>query len=94
MSRLKDSTKDNVGEKMILLLQLSLFLTIATLFVGVFRMSWVFLLISTFMSIPISYYLSGANNALKYASLSPIILLFLTIFMWFISKKIKKPIKG
>lgn len=79
---------------MILVLQLSLFLSLATFCIGVFRMSWIFLLVSAVTSIPIAFYLSGANNAWKYASLSPLMLLFLTIFMWFISKKIKRSHKG
>ncbi|MFJ5770098.1 hypothetical protein [Psychrobacillus sp. NPDC093180] len=72
---------------MLLLWQLSLFVSIATLFIGVAKTSWVFLLISTITFIPIAYYFSGANNAWKYVGLTPFFLLFLTILFWFIHKR-------
>lgn len=72
---------------MLLLWQLSLFVSILTLIVGFVKKSWVFLLISTFTFIPIAYYFLGANNAWKYVGLTPVILLVLTILLWFISKK-------
>ena len=78
---------------MLLLWQLSLFVSIVTLLVGVVKKSWVFLLISTITFIPIAYYFLGANNAWKYVGLTPVILLVLTILIWFISKKIRS-IKG
>jgi len=79
---------------MLLLWQLSLFVSTATLLVGVVKTSWIFLLISTITFIPIAYYFSGANNVWKYVGLTPIILLFLTIFIWFISKKKMSAYKG
>ena len=78
---------------MLLLWQLSLFISIGTLIVGVGKKSWVFLLISTITFIPIAYYFSGANNAWKYVGWTPVILLVLTILFWFISKKSVRSIK-
>ena len=75
------------GGQMFLLWQLSLFVSTATLLVGIVKKSWIFLLISTITFLPIAYYFSGANNAWKYVGLTPVILLFLTILIWFISKK-------
>lgn len=72
---------------MLLLWQISLFVSIATLFVGVAKTSWVSLLISTITFIPIAYYFSGANNAWKYVSLTPFFLLILTILFGFIHKR-------
>ncbi|MEK4486097.1 hypothetical protein MHH81_10975 [Psychrobacillus sp. FSL H8-0484] len=79
---------------MLLLWQLSLFVSITTLLVGVVKTSWVFLLISTITFIPIAYYFSEANNAWKYVGLTPVILLVLTILIWFISKKKMSAFKG
>jgi len=73
--------------KMLLLWQISLFVSIATLLVGVVKKSWVFLLISTITFIPLAYYFSGANNAWKYVGLTPVLLFVLTILIWFISKE-------
>lgn len=78
---------------MLLLWQLSFFVSIGTLIVGVGKKSWVFLLISTITFIPIAYYFSGANNTWKYVGLTPVILLVLTILIWVISKKTVKSIK-
>ena len=79
---------------MLLLWQLSLFVSILTLSVGVVKKSWVFLLISTITFIPIAYYFSGANNAWKYVGLTPVILFLLTILFWFISKKKMSAVRG
>lgn len=79
---------------MLLLWQLSLVVSTATLLVGVVKTSWLFLLISTITFILIAYYFSGANNAWKYVGLTPVILLFLTILIWFISKKKMSAYKG
>jgi len=79
---------------MLLLWQLSLFVSILTLLVGVVKKSWVFLLISTITFMPIAYYFFGANNAWKYVGLTPVILLVLTILFWFISKKKLSAVKG
>ncbi|WP_277587140.1 hypothetical protein [Psychrobacillus antarcticus] len=79
---------------MLLLWQLSLFVSILALLLGVVKNSWTFLLISTITFIPIAYYFSGANNAWKYVGLTPIILFVLTILFWFISKKKMSAVKG
>lgn len=88
------TNKLNRGGKMVLLWQLSLFVSIVTLLMGVAKTSWVYLLISTITFIPIAYYFSGANNAWKYVGLTPVILLVLTILIWFINKKKMSVFKG
>ena len=82
------------GGKMLLLWQLSMFVSIVTLMVGIVKRSWVFLLISTITFIPIAYYFSGANNAWKYVGLTPFILLVLTILFWFINNNKVNAFKG
>lgn len=79
---------------MLLLWQLSLFVSIAALLVGIVKKSWAFLLISTITFIPIAYYFSGSNNAWKYVGLTPALLLVLTILILLISKKKTRSFKG
>lgn len=76
----------------LLLWRVSLFISIVSLVIGIFKRSWVFMLISMVTSIPIAYYFAGAVNAFKYIGFVPVILLALTIYFWFIqkNKKIKK----
>lgn len=74
---------------MLLLWYASLLTSIFTLVFGIFRRSWLFMLISTVTSIPIAYYFFGANNSVKYVDLTPIILLLLTLFIWFSERKTK-----
>lgn len=66
---------------------LSLFVSIVFLLAGILKQSWIFLLISTIAFLPIAYYFPGANNAWKYIGLTPLIILSLTVVVWFISKK-------
>ncbi|MEK9197228.1 hypothetical protein SFC08_00970 [Lysinibacillus halotolerans] len=72
---------------MVLLWQLSLFISMVTLILGIEKKSWILLLISTITFLPIAYYFSGSNNVWKFVGITPIILLILTILMWFIKKK-------
>ncbi|MBD8027456.1 hypothetical protein H9636_12405 [Ureibacillus sp. Re31] len=72
---------------MVLLWQLSLFISMVTLILGIEKKSWILLLISTITFLPIAYYFSGANDVWKFVGITPIILLILTILMWFIKKK-------
>ena len=74
---------------MLILWQLSLFVSIVALIVGVSKLSWIYLLISTITFLPIAYYFLGANNAWKYVGLTPIILLVLTIIIWLLNKRIR-----
>ena len=76
-----------MGWKNVIIMATFIIVSTATLLVCVVKTSWIFLLISTITFIPIAYYFSGANNAWKYVGLTPVILLFLTILIWFISKK-------
>lgn len=75
------------GDKLLLLWGLSLFVSITALMVGIAKKSWIYLLISTITSLPIAYYFSGANSAWKYVGLTPIVLLVLTIIIWFLNRK-------
>ncbi|MFL0507072.1 hypothetical protein ACH0B5_15130 [Ureibacillus sp. 179-F W5.1 NHS] len=72
---------------MVLLWQLSLFISMVTLILGIEKKSWILLLISTITFLPIAYYFSGSNNVWKFVGITPIILLILTTLMWFIKKK-------
>ena len=74
---------------MLILWQLSLVVSIFALIIGVSKMSWIYLLISTVTFLPIAYYFSGANNAWKYVALTPIILLILTITIYLLNKRIR-----
>jgi len=76
------------SDSMLFLWQLSFFIFGVTLIVGIFKKSWVFMLISTITVLPIAlYFLLGANNAFKYIGLTPIILFILTILFWFLKRK-------
>lgn len=74
---------------MLFLWQLSLFVSILTLIVGVTKKSWISLLISTITSLPIAYYFLGAENTWKYVSLIPIVLLVLIVIILRFNKKNK-----
>lgn len=75
------------GVKVLFLWQLSLFISMVTLILGIEKKSWILLLMSTITFLPIAYYFSGANNVWKFVGITPIILFVLTILMWFNSKK-------
>ncbi|MGE7690862.1 hypothetical protein ACQKMI_16815 [Lysinibacillus sp. NPDC097214] len=76
------------SDSLLFLWQLSFFIFGVTLIVGIFKKSWVFMLISTITVLPIAlYFLLGANNAFKYIGLTPIILFILTILFWFLKRK-------
>jgi hypothetical protein len=74
---------------MLLLWYASFLTSIITLVFGITRRSWLFMLVSTITLIPFAYYFFGANNALKYIGLTPIIILLLTTFFWFSERKTK-----
>jgi len=74
---------------MLLLWYASFLTSIITLVFGIARRSWLFMLVSTITLIPFAYYFFGANNALKYIGLTPIIILLLTAFFWFSERKTK-----
>jgi len=74
---------------MLLLWYASFLTSIITLVFGIFRRSWLFMLISSITFIPIAYYFFGANNALKYVGLTPIVFLLVTLFFWFSERKTK-----
>lgn len=65
----------------------SLLTSIITLAFGIFKRSWGFMLISTLTSIPIAYYFLGANNTVKYVGVTPVVLLLMTLVIWFMERK-------
>lgn len=75
------------SDTILFLWQLSFFISGVTLIVGIFKKSWVFMLISTITFLPITYYFLGTVNAFKYIGLTPIILFILTILFWFLKRR-------
>ncbi|MFE3575326.1 hypothetical protein [Lysinibacillus sp. NPDC059133] len=67
--------------------QLSFFISGVTLIVGIFKKSWVFMLISTISFLPIAFYFWGAVNVFKYIGLTPIFLFIVAILFWFLKRK-------
>ncbi|MGE7694859.1 hypothetical protein ACQKNC_12160 [Lysinibacillus sp. NPDC094177] len=67
--------------------QLSFFISVVTLIMGIFKKSWIFTLISTITFLPVAYYFLGAVNTIKYIGLTPIILVILAILFWFLKRK-------
>lgn len=73
---------------MLLLWNLAFCVSIFTLMIGLVKQSWQLLLISTVSSLPIAFYfLIGAENSYKYVSLSPLLLLALTVRLWIKNKR-------
>lgn len=73
---------------MLILWSVSFVIVIFAFVLGVVKLSWVYMLISTISSIPVaSYYFFGANNAWKYIGLIPVFLLMLTVVFWFLEKR-------
>lgn len=67
--------------------QLSFFISGVTLIVGIFKKSWVYMLISTMTFLPIAFYFLGAKNTFKYIGLTPIVLFILAILFLFLKRK-------
>lgn len=74
---------------MLLLWYISFFVSIVTLVVGVINRSWILLFVSTITFTPIAYYFLGAVNAWKYTGFTPILLLLLTVYVWFSGRQTK-----
>ncbi|MDD1370687.1 hypothetical protein PTB13_23875 [Bacillus sp. MHSD17] len=73
---------------MLILWSVSFVIVIFAFVLGVVKLSWVYMLISTILSIPVaSYYFFGANKAWKYIGLIPVLLLMLTVAFWFLEKR-------
>lgn len=51
------------------------------LMIGISKKSWIMLLISTLLSIPMTYYFYGAENFLKLFTFSPLIPFFFLVFI-------------
>jgi ABC-type polysaccharide/polyol phosphate export permease len=62
--------------------QISLVVSILTFFYGIFKKSWVSLLISFITFIPIAYYFNGVENSWRLVALIPLLLLLLTFVFW------------
>lgn len=69
--------------------EISFLTSIITLGFGIFKRSWFLTFISAIAFLPTAYYFSGANSALKYIGLTPIILLLLTTYFWFLRRNTK-----
>lgn len=68
--------------------QLSFFIFGVTLVVGIYKNSWVFMLISTITFLPIAFYFFlGAKNSFKYIGLTPILLFILAVLFWTLKRK-------
>ncbi|UOQ87188.1 hypothetical protein [Gracilibacillus salinarum] len=61
----------------VFLWQICLVLSIVMVLFGLFKKSWLFMLISMFTSLPIAYYFSGANNGWKMVAAIPFSCLYL-----------------
>jgi len=73
---------------MLILWSVSFVIVIFAFVLGVVKLSWVYMLISTISSIPVvSYYFFGANNAWEYIGFIPVFLLMLTVVFWFLEKR-------
>lgn len=74
---------------MLLLWYASLLASIITMIYGIAHRSWLFMIISAIMFLPISYYFLGINIALKYVGLTPIVLLALAVFFGISERRMK-----
>ncbi|MGE7110494.1 hypothetical protein [Lysinibacillus sp. NPDC047702] len=73
---------------MLLLWSVSFVIVIFAFILAVVKLSWIYMFISTIVSILVaSYYFLGANNAWKYIGLIPIFLLMLTVAFWYLEKR-------
>ncbi|WP_430787490.1 hypothetical protein VBD025_16600 [Virgibacillus flavescens] len=66
----------------VFLWQVSFIVSIITFLYGIFKGSWVCLLISTVTFLPIAYYFNGANNGFRLIALIPILIVVLAIITW------------
>jgi len=69
----------NTFSLFVILWQISLVVSVITFLYGIFRKSWILMLISFITSIPVAYYFNGANNGWRLIALTPILFLILTI---------------
>ncbi|UFU00094.1 hypothetical protein KO561_03775 [Radiobacillus kanasensis] len=67
---------------MIFIWQSALVLSIFTFLFGIFKKSWISLLISSVASLPIAYYFYGAENCWRIISLLPVLLGGLAFIFW------------
>jgi hypothetical protein len=71
----------------VFLWQVSLGISIITFLFGLFKRSWVSMLISFVTFLPIAYYFLGAENEWKLVGFIPLLMLILTIVFWRSKKK-------
>ncbi|WP_052353686.1 hypothetical protein [Neobacillus jeddahensis] len=72
----------NTFNWIVFLWQVSFGVSIIAFLFGVFKRSWVSMLISFVTFLPISFYFLGAENGLKLVGFIPILLLILTLVFW------------
>ncbi|GLC90407.1 hypothetical protein [Lysinibacillus piscis] len=63
---------------------LSFTISIASFGIGIYKLSWRFMLLSAFTFAPVAYYFGGAENAWKYIGLTPFLLLIIAVGFWFV----------
>ncbi len=66
----------------VFLWQVSFIISLIALLYGIFKRSWVSMLVSFITSLPVAYYFLGANNAWKLVAIIPVILLVLTVVFY------------
>lgn len=76
------------------LIYISLFISAVSFMLGIAKLSWGYLLVSTITCIPLSYYFLGTNNAWKYVGFIPWFVLFLLAVAFTIIKKKNVDVKN
>lgn len=66
----------------VFLWQVSFVISVVTLLYGLYKKSWISMLVSFITSLPVAYYFLGANNAWKLVAIIPVILLVLTVVLY------------
>jgi phosphoglycerol transferase MdoB-like AlkP superfamily enzyme len=66
----------------VLLWQASFAVSVITLLYGLFKRSWVSMIVSFITSLPVAYYFNGSENGWRLVALIPVVLLIMTIYFW------------
>jgi hypothetical protein len=72
----------NTFNWVVLLWQVSFVLSVITFLYGLFKKSWISMLICLVTFLPVAYFFNGANNVWRLVTLIPIILLLLSFVLW------------
>lgn len=78
-----------MGDSILFLWILSFFVSIVCLVVGLFRRSWLLMLVSSITFLPVGYYFSGAVNYFKLIGLIPIVLFVIAVLFWYLGRRSK-----